>query len=91
MQVKFFGDIDRSRYRSIVLVFLAMAQLALVSVEERSTLRLVHPPNGEERTRSFVSLMWMPDRGGRATAYELELDGHTQIVAGATTFDTVLL
>jgi hypothetical protein len=34
--------------------------------------------------------MWMPDRGGRATAYELELDGHTQIVAGATTFDTVL-
>jgi|GEM_PF-249020 len=54
------------------------------------TLQLAFPLNGEERTRRFVSFLWMPDRGGRTSAYELELDGETRVVAGKTSFDTLL-
>jgi hypothetical protein len=34
--------------------------------------------------------MWAPDRGGQATAYELELDGSAQVIAGKHTLDTLL-
>ncbi len=86
----FLRVLDSSRFRFLAFAVLVLAQLALISVDEKRTLRLVYPPNGEERTRPFVSLMWMPDLSGRATAYELELDGKARIVAGAHTFDTVL-
>jgi len=90
MQVMFSRVVLRSKSRLIAFVLLATAQLALVPVGERSTIRLVHPTNGEERTRPFVSFLWMPDRSCNATAYELELDGRTQIVTGETALDTVL-
>ncbi len=66
------------------------AETVETSCPNSSTLRLVYPSDGAERTRRYVSLLWLPDRGCQATSYELELNGTLQIVAGGTSFDTLL-
>ena len=69
---------------------ISVADGAVVSRPGISTLRLAYPPNGAQRTRRLVALLWMPDRDGQPTSYEVELDGNMHVVAGATTFDTLL-
>ena len=76
--------------RQLAITTLALTQLAALPVDGKRSLQLVHPQDGEERTRPFVSLMWMPDRNGSATAYEIELNGTTIIVNGKLTLDTLL-
>ena len=99
------NSVGKSKHRWYTAVFITLAQLALASPAFASkpftefdaasendimTVRLVHPSNGESRTRRFVSLLWMPDRNGQANAYELELDGNAQVIPGSTSFDTLL-